>query len=132
MESKSVVKKIDEMQGIFLGGFKLARAELGIESFGMQVLDIPPNWSDYPEHDHAEDGQEEVYVTLRGGGEIDVEGERFPLDPDQMVSVASGVSRKVYPGEHGIRLLCIGGTPGKVYVAPDNTKLGAPDPMAAG
>lgn len=132
MESKSVVKKIDEMQGTFLGGFKLARAELGIESFGMQVLDIPPNWSDYPEHDHAEDGQEEVYIALRGGGEIDVEGERFPLDPDHMVSVAPGVSRKVCPGEHGIRLLCIGSTPGQAYVAPDNTKLGAPDPMATG
>ncbi len=71
--STHTVKRIDDMEGIFLGGFKLARAELGVEAFGMQVLDIPPNYGDYPEHDHAEDGQEEVYVTLRGGGELEIE-----------------------------------------------------------
>jgi mannose-6-phosphate isomerase-like protein (cupin superfamily) len=129
--STHTVKRIDDMEGIFLGGFKLARAELGVEAFGMQVLDIPPNYGDYPEHDHAEDGQEEVYVTLRGDGEIEIEGERHPLDHDHMVRVGPGVSRKVHPGGEGIRLLVIGGTPGKAYVAPDNTKLGTPDPLSS-
>jgi mannose-6-phosphate isomerase-like protein (cupin superfamily) len=129
--SAYTVKKIDEMEGIFLGGFKLARAELGVEAFGMQVLDIPPDYGDYPEHDHAEDGQEEVYVTLRGGGELEIEGERQPLDPEHMARVASGVKRKVHPGGEGIRLLVIGGTPGKAYVAPENTRLGTPDPLAS-
>jgi uncharacterized cupin superfamily protein len=48
---------------------KLAAAELGVESFGMQVLDLPPDFREYPEHDHADDGQEEVYVVLRGSGQ---------------------------------------------------------------
>lgn len=125
------VKKIDDMEGTFLGGFKLARAELDVESFGMQVLDIPPNWSDYPEHDHAEDGQEEVYVALRGDAEIEIEGQRHQLDPDHMVSVKSGMRRKVRPGADGIRMLVIGGVPGHAYEPPANTKLGAPDPMRA-
>ena len=30
-----------------------------------------------------------------------------------------------------MRLLALGGSPGHVYQAPDVTKLGAPDPMAA-
>ncbi len=59
------VKKIDEMEAVYLGAFKRARAELGVESFGLQVIDMPPSYDGYPEHDHAGDGQEEVYVVPR-------------------------------------------------------------------
>ena len=76
------VKKIDEMEGIYGGAFKRARAELGIESFGMQVIDMPPNADQYPEHDHSEDGQEEVYLALRGSADIEIEGETHRLDPE--------------------------------------------------
>ena len=38
------VKKIDDMEGIYLGGFKLARAELGVTSFGMAVMDLPAGY----------------------------------------------------------------------------------------
>lgn len=124
------VKRIDEMEAVFGGAFKRARAELGAESFGLGIIDIPANYDGYPEHDHAEDGQEEVYVTLRGGGEIEIDGERFALDPDHVARVASGTKRKVWPGEEGIRLLVIGGVPGGTYEAPDVSKLGEPDPMA--
>lgn len=125
------VKKIDEMEAIYQGAFKRARAELGVESFGMQIIDMPPNFDGYPEHDHSEDGQEEVYVTLRGGGEIEIEGERSPLDPDHLARVGAGVKRKVWPGAEGIRMLIVGGIPGGPYKAPDISKLGQPDPMAA-
>jgi uncharacterized cupin superfamily protein len=124
------VKKIDEMEGIYGGAFKRARAELGVESFGMQIIDLPPNYDSYPEHDHSEDGQEEVYFALRGGGEIEIEGERHPLDGDHVAKVGPGITRKVWPGEDGIRILVIGGKVGESYEAPDFTKLGEPDPMA--
>ncbi len=129
--STHTVKKIDEMEAVYLGAFKRARAELGVESFGMAIIDLPPNFENYPEHDHAQDGQEEVFVALRGGGEIEIAGERFPLDPDHIARVASGTMRKVWPGPDGIRLLAVGGVPGGEYVAPDNSKLGEPDPMAS-
>lgn len=123
------VKKIDEMEGVYLGAFKRARAELGVSAFGLQVIDMPPNFDNYPEHDHAEDGQEEVFMALQGGGEIEIEGERFPLDPAHMVRVAPGTKRKVWPGSEGIRMVIVGGVPGGVYEAPDISKLGEPDPM---
>jgi uncharacterized cupin superfamily protein len=129
--STHAVKNIDEMEAVYLGAFKRARAELGVESFGMQIIDLPPNFENYPEHDHAEDGQEEVFIALRGGGEIDIAGERFPLDDDHVARVASGTMRKVWPGAEGIRLLVIGGKPGGVYDAPEISKLGQPDPMAS-
>jgi mannose-6-phosphate isomerase-like protein (cupin superfamily) len=129
--STYAVKKIDEMEAVYRGAFKRARAELGVESFGMQILDMPPNFDGYPEHDHEQDGQEEVYVTLGGGGELEIEGERFPLDSEHVARVGPGVSRKVWPGEGGIRLLILGGKPGGIYEAPGISKLGEPDPMAS-
>jgi hypothetical protein len=71
-----------------------------------------------------------VFFALRGGGEIEIEGERFPLDADHVARVSAGTSRKVWPGPDGIRLLAIGGVPGGLYEPPDNSKLGEPDPMA--
>lgn len=128
--SDYAVKRIDEMEAVYRGAFKRARAELGVESFGLGIIDIPPNYEGYPEHDHSEDGQEEVFVTLRGGGEIEIDGERFPLDPDHVARVASGTKRKVWPGDEGIRLLVVGGVPGGAYEAPDISNLGEPDPAA--
>ncbi|HEY0632327.1 MAG TPA: cupin domain-containing protein [Thermoleophilaceae bacterium] len=124
-------KRIDDMEAVFAGGFKRARAELGVEAFGMQVLDMPPNLDAYPEHDHAESGQEEVFVVLRGGGELEVDGERMPLDTDTMVRVGPNARRKFWPGEQGMRVLALGGVPGQAYEAPDVTKLGEPDPLAS-
>jgi mannose-6-phosphate isomerase-like protein (cupin superfamily) len=118
------------MEATFLGGFKLARAELGVTSFGMQVMDIPGGYGDYPDHDHTENGQEEVYLALRGSAEIEIDGERHPLDPDTMVRVSSGTKRKIWPGENGVRVLALGGVPGKAYEVDESTELGAPDPLA--
>ena len=123
-------RQIDEMEAAFRGGFKQARAELGVESFGMQVLDMPPNLEVYPEHDHAESGQEEVFVVLRGEGDLEVDGERIHVDPDTIVRVGPKARRKFWPGGDGIRVLALGGVPGQPYEPPDVTKLGEPDPMA--
>jgi uncharacterized cupin superfamily protein len=131
MSTTHTVKKIDDMEAVFRGAFKRVRAELGVESFGMQIIDLPPSYENYPEHDHAEDGQEEVFIALRGGGEIEIAGERYPLDGDHIARVASGTMRKVLPGADGLRLLVLGGVPGQVYEAPEISQLGVADPMAA-
>jgi mannose-6-phosphate isomerase-like protein (cupin superfamily) len=126
--SEYTISRIDDMEAVVFGSFKRARATLGVESFGMQVIDMPPNATQYPEHDHATDGQEEVFVVLRGSGEIEIDGERHPLDSETMVRVAPQRRRKVWPGGDGMRLLAIGGCPGRAYDAPEVSKLGAPDP----
>jgi mannose-6-phosphate isomerase-like protein (cupin superfamily) len=116
-------KRIKDMEAGFGGGFVKARAELGVSAFGMQVLQMPPNYADYPEHDHAESGQEEVFLTLRGSGFIDVDGERVELDPETFVRVGAGAKRKIHAGPEGIRVLAIGGCPGEAYKAPEATEL---------
>ena len=84
---------------------------MGVTAFGMAVMDIPAGYGDYPEHDHSEDGQEEVYLALGGSGEIEIEGERHPLDQNTMVRVSAGTKRKIWPGDEGIRVLAIGADP---------------------
>ena len=126
------VKRIDEMEGIYAGHFKRARAELGVSSFGMQVMDLPPNLDQYPEHDHEESGQEEVFVVLRGAAEIEVDGEKVALDPETMIRVGPAAKRKIRTGAEGARVLALGATPGQAYEAPEVSQLGAPDPMLAG
>ena len=108
-------KKIDDMEALMQGGFKLARAELGVAAFGMQVIDMPPNYADYPQHDHSDAGQEEVYVVLKGSAEMDVDGERVAIDPDTIIRVGAKAKRKITPGDQGVRLLALGGTPGQAY-----------------
>jgi mannose-6-phosphate isomerase-like protein (cupin superfamily) len=117
------VKRIDEMEGAFGGGLKKARAELGVTSFGMQVVDMPPNYADYPEHDHAEESQEEAFAVLRGSGHMDVEGERVELTPDVILRVGANAKRKIYAGPEGIRLIALGGTPGSAYEVKAFTEL---------
>jgi len=108
-------KKLSEMEAGFGGGFIKARAELGVTAFGFQVIQLPPSFGDYPEHDHADSGQEEVFVVLGGSGWMDVEGERVELDSEMLVRVGPEVKRKVNAGPDGLRMLVIGGCPGEPY-----------------
>ena len=121
--SHYTAKRLSEMEAGFGGGFVKVRAELGVSAFGMQVIQLPPDYSDYPEHDHADSGQEEVFVAIGGSGWIDIEGERVELDGETFVRVGAGAKRKVHAGPEGLRVLVIGGAPGKVYEAPEVTEL---------
>jgi len=47
------VKRIDEMDSLGEGRFIRCRAELGVSSFGFQLLDVPANDENSPEHAHA-------------------------------------------------------------------------------
>ncbi len=116
-------KRIDEMEAGFGGGFVKARAELGVTAFGFQVIQLPPDYAEYPEHDHAESGQEEVYVALDGSGWMDVEGERVELDRETFVRVGPEPKRKVHAGPEGLRMLVMGGCPGEPYKVAAMTEL---------
>jgi hypothetical protein len=130
--SDYTAKHIKDMETAFGGGFVKARAELGVTSFGMQIIQMPPNYEDYPLHDHAESGQEEVFLALTGSGWIEIDGERVALDPDVLVRVGPIPKRKVFSGPEGLRMLALGAAPGKVYEINQMTELeGANPPLSA-
>jgi hypothetical protein len=111
------LKRIEELPSINHGAVKLAADDLGVQSFGLQVLDLPPGFADYPEHDHGHDGQEEVYVVLDGTVDLVVDGDRVHAEPATIVRVEPAARRKLVPGPHGARVLAIGCGPGCVRPA---------------
>jgi mannose-6-phosphate isomerase-like protein (cupin superfamily) len=116
-------KRIDDMEASFGGGFVKARAELGVSAFGIQVIRLPADSVDYPEHDHVEDAQEEVFLALDGSGWIEIDGERVDLDRDVLVRVGPAARRKVYSGPDGLRLLALGAAPGEAYKIKSTSEL---------
>ena len=127
------VKKIGEMDSIYYGSFKRAGSELEIGAFGMNVIDFPPRAGEhYPDHDHAHDSQEEVYMAISGSGRVVVDdgADEVPLDPETIVRVGPSVKRKIFAGDDGMRLLALGGVPGAGYERPEAFTKGTPDPTA--
>lgn len=124
MEQQFSLRHIDELPSINHGAVKLAGDEIGIESFGLQVLDLPAGFADYPAHDHTHDGQEEVYVVLAGSAELTVADERLQVPSGAIVRVASTATRKLVPGPDGARVLAIGCMPAG-YKRPDAFRVKA-------
>ena len=114
--------RIEDLPQLWDGFAKLVRDGLGVTAFGMQIMDLPPDYST-KSHDEADSGQEEVYLALRGSGAvlIDAEDKRLPLDADHVARVSPGTARTLTSGSDGLRALCVGGTPGKAYEPPDWT-----------
>ena len=115
-------KSIDELRTTSNGFTRLAGADLGVESFGMQVFDFPPDFQDYPEHDHGDEGQEEVYIVLRGSMNVEVGGERVSLSVGDMVRVAPATRRKLLPGPDGVRVLALGSVIDGEYERPEGLR----------
>jgi uncharacterized cupin superfamily protein len=124
------VKRLEEFDTIFGGGFRRVRAGLGVTSFGVSVMDLPPGFDRYPAHDHSQDGQEEVYTVLAGSATLTAGGAEHQLEPGVFARVGPGETRKITTADEGARLLAIGASPGKVYEAPQYTEEGQPDPIA--
>ncbi len=122
------VKRIEEFDTPNGGGFCRARATLGVSAFGMQVEQFPPNFQHHPEHDHAADGQEEVYTVLSGSATLHAGGKDYRLVPGVFARVGAGERRQITTGAEPVQLLAIGGTPGAAYTAPPFTEAGAPLP----
>jgi uncharacterized cupin superfamily protein len=119
------IKRLEEFENNH-GFYYRVRAGLGVTAFGLSVENWPPRYEDYPEHDESERGQEEVYVVLGGSCVLRAGEEEHPLDEGMFARVGPGVRRKILPGAKGVKLLCIGGVPGRVYEPPDWTENGAP------
>lgn len=95
--------------------FRPARQALGVSAWGMNILELDPGCEGYPEHDHAGDGHEEVYVVLRGAAILKAGGEEFPVSAGTLVRVPGAIKRKFVTRGEGVTLLALGGTPGRAY-----------------
>ena len=99
------VKSIDDMEEIYGGLARRARAELGVTAWGMQVFTLPPDWDGYPNHNHGSEAfdpnQEEVYIPLSGAATLVADDSEFELRPGTMVRVGPDQLRQIRPGPEG-------------------------------
>lgn len=98
--------------------FRPAREALGVTAWGMNVIEFDPGADGYPLHDHAHDGQEELYVVIEGSVVLEAEGRETVLRTGDLVRVPPDVPRRFITRESGGTLLAVGGVPGAAY-APD-------------
>lgn len=115
------IKEIDEVEPYrgpqALEGieFRTVGGALGVTAFGLNVIDIAPGITTYPEHDHTGDGQEEVYFVLEGDATLRCDGEERRVVSGTFVRVPPEAKRSWLSGDRGVALVVIGGTPGKAY-----------------
>lgn len=122
------VKKLDEFEAIFGGGFRRVRAGLGVTAFGIAVMDFPPNFEHYPQHDHTHDEQEEVYTVLSGRVTLQLDDEEHLLEPGVFARVAPTERRKLVTVDEPARVLAIGAIPGSPYEPPEFSEEGGTAP----
>ena len=68
------------------------------------------------EHDESEpDGNEELYLVLRGRAVFELDGERLDAPEATLVFVRSRVKRAAFADEPGTTIVAVGGVPGKAY-----------------
>jgi hypothetical protein len=104
-----------DMPSLWDGFANLVRPGLGVTAFGVNVMNLPPDY-ETKAHDEGESGQEELYVGLAGSGAVVIDGgERLPLDNECAVRVSPGVSRTLASGPDGLRVLIVGAPRGRAY-----------------
>jgi quercetin dioxygenase-like cupin family protein len=96
---------------VAFGAFRKMRRALGVESFGINQIELPPGASGR-EHDESDTGPEEVYVVLDGSGTMTIDGADVPLHPGVWVRVDPGTTRLPTAGPDGLVFIAVGGPPG--------------------
>ena len=76
------------------GRWSLVRRGLGVESMGLNVVEIEPGYS-IPEHDEVERDQEEVFIVLDGECVMVIDGDDHPAPAGTFVRVAPRLLRTV-------------------------------------
>jgi quercetin dioxygenase-like cupin family protein len=89
------------------GRWQLVRRGLGVESFGLNVVEIEQGYS-IPEHNEVDRDQEEVFIVLEGDAVMVIDGEDHPAPAGTFVRVAPPLMRTVRNvGEQPVTLLIV-------------------------
>jgi quercetin dioxygenase-like cupin family protein len=99
--------KVEPVNGVI----RMMRQELGVSAFGINELELPPS-TEGPEHDHSSDGQEEVYVVVRGSGTIRLDGAEEQVAPGRWIFLSPDQKRQMVAGPDGLAWIGVGCQPG--------------------
>ena len=76
------------------GNWALVRRSLGVASFGINIVDIPPG-EGIPEHDETARDQEELFMVLSGSAVLVIDGRRHPAPAGTLARLDPEPSRTV-------------------------------------
>ena len=100
--------KIDEVEGSGPGGaVKFLRRELGVQAFGVNWFELPPN-AEGVEHDEVGTGQEEVNVIVRGSGVYRIDGDEVPFTAPAIFRFDPETTRQPVAGPDGFAMVAVG------------------------
>jgi mannose-6-phosphate isomerase-like protein (cupin superfamily) len=89
------------------GAVRFVRRELGVEAFGINWYEIPPN-TEGREHDERESGQEEVNVVVRGSGVYRIDGDEVPVSAGTFLRFDPETTRMPIAGPEGLTMIAVG------------------------
>jgi mannose-6-phosphate isomerase-like protein (cupin superfamily) len=83
------------------------RDELDAENLGFTVVEAEPDWVGM-EHDHADEGHEEVYYLTRGHATLVVDDDEVELSEGDAVRVSPDATRQLRNGSEESWLVVVG------------------------
>jgi mannose-6-phosphate isomerase-like protein (cupin superfamily) len=102
------VVRIEDIEAAGPGGaVRFVRRELGVEAFGINWFEVPPNMEGRL-HDESESGQEEVNVIVRGAGVYRIEDEEVPFAAGTIFRFDPETTRQPVAGPEGFTMVAIG------------------------
>lgn len=90
------------------------RRRLGLRGFGLNCWSAPVGAAVIERHSEP-DGDEEVYVVVRGRACFEVDGDRFEAGPATIVYVSPGTLREAVALDPETLVLAVGGRPGEAF-----------------
>jgi len=88
-------------------GLHFLRDPLECENLGVSILECSPNWAGKP-HDHADQGQEEVYVCVDGRATVTVDGDEVDMTDGDALRLSPDAQRQITTGDEGSRFVLVG------------------------
>jgi hypothetical protein len=99
---------VEEIEGAGpTGGVRFVRRVLGVEAFGVNWFELPPNAEGH-EHDESGSGQEEVSVVVAGSGHWRVDGVEVPVRVGSFVRFDPETTRCPVAGPAGMTFVSVG------------------------
>jgi uncharacterized cupin superfamily protein len=89
------------------GAVRFIRRELGLEAFGINLFELPPNAPGVA-HDETDTGQEEVDVIIRGSGRYTIDGEEVGVRSGDVFRFDPQTHRQPTAGPDGLTMLAVG------------------------
>jgi hypothetical protein len=99
---------VNALEGGGPGGVvRFVRRELGVEAFGLNWFELPPN-SEGREHDETASGQEEVNIIIRGSGTYRIDDTEVPFDAPTVFRFDPETVRQPVAGPDGMTMIAVG------------------------